>query len=171
MGLALNILGKKFGRLLVMAETNKRTEYGSIIWQCLCECGKTSYHVGYQLKNGSIRSCGCLRKSKDPQTSGLYVMFSDYRYGAKYRGYKFNLTFKQFRNIVEDDCIYCGIEPQKRERKHKFKANGIDRVDNSLGYKLSNVVSCCSDCNKAKNTMVYENFIKWIERIRNYEKK
>jgi 5-methylcytosine-specific restriction endonuclease McrA len=43
--------------------------------------------------------------------------------------------------------------------------SGIDRKDSSKGYILSNVVSCCFTCNKAKGTMSEKEFLEWIDRI------
>lgn len=31
---------------------------------------------------------------------------------------------------------------------------GLDRKDNSLGYIIDNVLPCCGDCNKVRNTVL-----------------
>ena len=31
------------------------------MWKCKCDCGKEHIVVGWRLRNGTIRSCGCLR--------------------------------------------------------------------------------------------------------------
>lgn len=50
-----DISGQKFERLTAI-------EYvGNGKWLCKCDCGNTSVTYGAQLRNGSIRSCGCLR--------------------------------------------------------------------------------------------------------------
>lgn len=46
-----------------------------------------------------------------------------------------------------------------------FVYNGIDRVDNSVGYVLSNCVPCCSTCNRMKGTMSSEEFKEKIKLI------
>jgi len=40
---------------------------------------------------------------------------------------------------------------------------GLDRWDNSRGYFADNVVPCCKDCNRAKNTRTPRAF---VERCR-----
>ena len=52
--------GNQYGRLTVLKEVpNKR---GFATWLCQCECGNTCEIEGHLLRNGSIKSCGCLRK-------------------------------------------------------------------------------------------------------------
>lgn len=37
----MNLLGQEFNELKVIEKTDKRSKYGgSIIWKCLCKCGK-----------------------------------------------------------------------------------------------------------------------------------
>lgn len=55
-----NIKDKQFGRLTAVKPTNKRDSSGSIIWECLCECGSTVYYSVNVLNKGSTQSCGCL---------------------------------------------------------------------------------------------------------------
>ena len=59
----LNIIGKKFNRILVESFShidNKR----SSVWNCLCDCGKKTQIKGYALTTGHTRSCGCFKKDK-----------------------------------------------------------------------------------------------------------
>lgn len=62
-GKKLNLIGKRFGRLLVLKESmlHKR---GKIFWECICDCGNKTTVVGVSLKNGNTKSCGCLCKEK-----------------------------------------------------------------------------------------------------------
>lgn len=57
-----NLLGRKFGRLTVIAEAEPRVyESGrKIRWKCLCECGNYVIVDGSNLCTGHTRSCGCL---------------------------------------------------------------------------------------------------------------
>ena len=70
-----NIVGKKFGRLLVLKEVSqKRDPSGKPRrnYMCLCDCGKCTKVLGENLVSGNTSSCGCLaieltktRNSKD----------------------------------------------------------------------------------------------------------
>ena len=67
--------------------------------------------------------------------------FSYYKTAARKRGLLFALTFKQFMTFWRKDCHYCG-DP--------IETIGLDRVDNTQGYTLANVVPCCGYCNWCK---------------------
>ncbi len=58
---SLSLEQQRFGKLLVVSKsgTDKR---GCILWECLCDCGKTTIVNGAKLKNGHTRSCGCLAR-------------------------------------------------------------------------------------------------------------
>ena len=46
---------------------------------------------------------------------------------------------------------------------------GMDRVDNTVGYSVSNVAPCCTHCNRAKLAMSRTEFFDWIKRVYNYQ--
>lgn len=55
----LNLVGRRFGRLVVLDEADKTTA-GKVRFRCRCRCGNTNVVVGSLLKRGDTRSCGCL---------------------------------------------------------------------------------------------------------------
>ena len=61
---ALNLVGEKFYRLTVIGRApNRGTGLRSKSqWECLCECGNTCVVLGYVLKSGNTKSCGCWKK-------------------------------------------------------------------------------------------------------------
>lgn len=59
-----DLLNKKFGRLLVIKETNKRADGGSIVWKCKCDCGNIVEVSSKRLINKIQESCGCLQKER-----------------------------------------------------------------------------------------------------------
>jgi hypothetical protein len=53
-----DLTGKRFGKLVAIKPTgNKRRQY--IEWECLCDCGNTTYVTSGDLNYGSVISCGC----------------------------------------------------------------------------------------------------------------
>lgn len=55
-----NLLGQRFGKLVVIEETLQRKEK-NIIWKCECDCGNISYVRGHNLLSGDTTSCGCIK--------------------------------------------------------------------------------------------------------------
>ncbi len=55
-----SLQGLKFGRLLVVSE-HGRSNDNKVVWNCLCDCGKTANVRSTHLKGGRVKSCGCLR--------------------------------------------------------------------------------------------------------------
>lgn len=53
--------GNRYGRLTVLelAEKSRR-----VIWKCLCDCGKETEVDAGNLRSGSTKSCGCMRKKR-----------------------------------------------------------------------------------------------------------
>lgn len=56
----LDLTGMKFGRLTVI-RTASREHARPTKWLCLCECGKETTVTVQRLRNGTTKSCGCLR--------------------------------------------------------------------------------------------------------------
>lgn len=52
-----DLAGRVFGRLLVL-ERDGRPE----MWRVLCSCGRRMSVVGYSMKIGDTKSCGCIKK-------------------------------------------------------------------------------------------------------------
>ena len=60
-----DLSGNKYGKLTVLHRTtNQITKSGhiNVMYECRCECGNISVVRATALKNGSIQSCGCVRK-------------------------------------------------------------------------------------------------------------
>lgn len=57
---AMSIIGDRFGRLIVTAQAEGNGRQSR--WHCRCDCGGTRIAVGSELRNGYVKSCGCLRR-------------------------------------------------------------------------------------------------------------
>lgn len=96
MGKKINMLGKRFGRLIVIKENSKGSNGGLRYW-CKCDCGNEKEINGYSLRIGETQSCGCLNReiiSKPNKVRGtkLYGIYM----GIKRRCY--NLNAKEYKN-------------------------------------------------------------------------
>ena len=56
---AKDLTGQRFGRLVVIAPTERRYNR-SIIWLCECDCGNKTEVTANNLLNLNTKSCGCL---------------------------------------------------------------------------------------------------------------
>lgn len=45
--------------------------------------------------------------------------------------------------------------------------NGVDRINNSIGYVIENCVPCCRQCNRSKDILNQKEFYEWIMRLFN----
>ncbi len=99
--------------------------------------------------------------------ASLKRAISRMRLKAKQRGYSWELSYREAKVLVTQDCYYCGRQPSNYY--HKPRANGgsfytgLDRVDNSKGYTLDNVVPCCKWCNYGKRDRTVA---EWIEHCK-----
>ena len=173
----INIEGQKFNKLTVIKKTIKDAA-GSYFWLCKCECGKEVEVRVTHLKHDYIKSCGCLQKEhigrlcgKNKFESGIAdrnSIYGKYRGKALKKGLEYALTMEQFEFLTSSNCYYCGIMPlQKSGGKYNgiYLYNGIDRVDNSIGYIFKNCVACCKHCNFSKRDRSQQEFHEWIDRV------
>lgn len=63
MGKKLNLIGQKFGKLLVIQELDEKTKAGKTRFRCLCDCGNYHDVVGSSLKSGLVKTCGHCKSS------------------------------------------------------------------------------------------------------------
>ena len=193
---AIECIGKSFTRLTVESVDYIRKNNTNIATaKCNCTCGKQVNIAVYNLKNGTTKSCGCLRD----ETSGSRIAnmnaakemdgtFRDPKSGSAirvYRDHHYNdgdLSFEEFLKLSQQECFYCGTPPsqvynthiynkyssKERVEQGNFIYNGLDRVDNTINHIKSNLVPCCWDCNRAKLKRTKEDFLNWICKVYNY---
>ena len=56
-----NLIGQRFGKLVVIDETDRRSCGGNVIWKCLCDCGRETFVDTGSLRSGNTKSCGCMQ--------------------------------------------------------------------------------------------------------------
>lgn len=177
--LKYNLVGQRFTRLVVKGLSEKRV-FGGVVWDCKCDCGNEVEAAQSNLIKRITKSCGCLttekrrnRTIKPFGESTKNFAYIRYKYGASKRGLEFSLTFEECMAMFSSNCFYCNAEPSNVIKSNynngDFIYNGIDRVDNNLGYVASNVVPCCKQCNNAKWILSKDEFLKLIKRIFEYK--
>lgn len=133
------LLGQTFDKLKVVkfAGQNKK---GKSLWDCKCSCGKTKTVLGYHLKSGATRSCGCLVGDKNPLKDDRHPFYRSWEamkrrcdvktdkqykdYGG--RGITYSLNWKRFPGFYKD------MFPTYK------KGLTIDRINNNGNYSKEN---------------------------------
>ena len=157
-------------------------------WNALCtNCGK-EFIVTSKFLASNIMSCGCYRKECDKRfaknfaganklpdgTSGFNILYNEYKRSAERRDLKFNIDIDKFKELTKSDCHYCGELPTKISfdsntlKTTGYIYNGLDRVDSKKDYTEDNVVPCCSDCNYAKRSRGYKEYINHVIKSAKY---
>ena len=117
-----DLVGKRFGRLIVVKRVENIRGYAG--WLCKCDCGGTKKVDTYGLNCGRVRSCGCLeqenreiRKSFDEYIGKRYAhLLILEEYPTKSNEMRKvvcqcdcgNITVVQFNNLIHGHTKSCG---------------------------------------------------------------
>lgn len=188
--------GKRIRNFVVVQKTKRKKQRADgrklYLYKCQCNCGKkfeaTAAQFEYifgckdcskqhhyelavknatttKLKNPSRRTP--LSKLYPESYGGIRGSYANYiinwiKSTATKRELLWNLDPIEAFELIQKPCHYCGIEVQFPETR-----NGLDRIDNTIGYVANNVVPCCYPCNIAKHEMSQIDFKKHIVNIYN----
>jgi hypothetical protein len=145
----IDLTNQVFGRLTVIERAENNQNHPR--WLCRCTCGNEKVILGFHLRSGTTKSCGCLSVEKTVArttvhghkrkcaTSGIYRTWASiitrctnpniphyHLYGG--RGITVCDRWKQsFESFLED----VGERPSPD--------HSIDRIDNNRGYEPGNV--------------------------------
>lgn len=133
---------KEYDRLYRLANKDKFREWG-----------KKSYNIHREKRIKEANDWRLNNPERHMTTRRAYVKtprgrLSTVKASSKTRGIDYFLTDDEALVILSTPCFYCG-SPEV----------GIDRIDSSKGYLLSNCTSCCAMCNYMKRTYSIEQFI------------
>jgi hypothetical protein len=145
-----DLLGQRFGRLLVIASANQ-DKHGHPQWKCRCDCGRYIIRLAYNLSTGNTKSCGCYNIDRIRERS--------FKHGETERGVEskeYTVWKGMKRRCLDSQCSryedYGGRGIQVCEWwMHNFAAfladvgrapgpeYSIDRIDNDGNYEPGNV--------------------------------
>lgn len=141
-----DITGRVFGRLTVIERAGSANNRA--LWRCRCECGNEHITQGQRLRNGKVKSCGCLRAERVK----LYrLTHGDARKGMRTRLHRiWTNMLARCRNTTNPAFDRYGgrgitIEwPNYETFRDWALANGyaddlsVDRIDNDGPYSPNN---------------------------------
>lgn len=137
------------------------------------KCGKDfdTFNTRYNKASKICKECAQIQKNQDAKrvdrernykkehAQNLEQYYKVYITKASVRDCGlFNIDFDTFCAIVTAPCYYCRYI-------HDDETNGIDRLNNDIGYTKENCVPCCSTCNRMKHYYHPSFFIKKCKQI------
>lgn len=167
-----DLTNKRNDKLLYLEKVNNK-------WKCICDCGNIVYHDAKDFTKS--RSCGCMvreaSKINIQKAINKQIEKTDKLAHIRKQYKKIyndgDVTFDDFLELSQKNCYYCGSPPSnykkcqatRKEFLIDFYYNGLDRIDNTIGHYLTNVVTCCKICNFGKSSMAYNKFINLVKKI------
>ena len=117
--------GNKYGRLTVI-KRGENDKQGNAQWYCQCDCGNPKLYLarGYALRNGHLKSCGCLhletvqKQGISNRKTNKYDLSGEYGIGYTLKGEPFYFDLEDY-NLIKDYCWHIdknGYVVCKREK-------------------------------------------------------
>lgn len=158
-----NIIGLRGGRLTVVSFYQKKNN--KYYWLCVCDCGKTHVARSDAIKDGNVKSCGCLNvenlKSQDnikklgqiSRKHGFTAGIKSQFYRAwdsminrclesnkthKKRYYDRGITVDKKWSTFQQFHNDMYIDYVLHFKKHGKSNTTLDRKDNDKGYSINN---------------------------------
>ncbi len=164
----IDITGQKFGRLTVISHSGSNEDRRSL-WLCKCDCdGKEVTVTGKELRNGSVKSCGCLSREISSKNGKLnkkyntYDLTGEYGIGYTQKDEPFYFDLEDF-DLIKDYCwfitkkekmVYGGLG-SKRILLHRLVMDCPDdmQVDHLYQLRYDNRKSQLRIVNNSQNQM------------------
>ena len=70
--IVIDLTGQRFGSLVVIRKTEKRKRK-EVLWECLCDCGRTKLVATAGLRKRNVVSCGCRFNPRKRDSSGVIL--------------------------------------------------------------------------------------------------
>lgn len=123
---AQDLTGQRFGRLVVVA---RRKVGKHAKWECDCDCGRSTFVFGFNLKAGRTKSCGCLEK--EYQHASKPKEFIDIA-GQRFGGWvALSLSRRQGGRQLWLCRCDCGVE------REVWKGNLLRGTSKSCGCRIA----------------------------------
>lgn len=146
----VDLTGKRFGRLTVIAQApSRKTESGRsiVVWECMCDCGNTTFVDSRHFHGRITKSCGCLKRETAGNQSITHGL-SGSRLSRIWRGMKvrcYDKNHSNYKYYGGRGIFICDKWVNDFKSFYDWSmANGyrddlsIDRIDNDKGYSPDN---------------------------------
>lgn len=159
-----NLVGKKYGRLLVIKRM--KSVNGKAKWLCKCDCGNECVVYATSLKSGNTQSCGCYKRENAKKLYST-VRQNDKRLYAVWNGIKQRCTNPNntaYHNYGGRGIKICNEWANNYKSFYDWaisagykKGKEIDRIDNNGNYEPDNCrfVDEETQANNKRNVRLY----------------
>ena len=169
----IDMVGKKFGRLLVVSYSHLDS-YRCAHWNVVCSCGKNAIISGCSLRAGQTKSCGCLRNELCSERAKAMVgelspSWNKNRTDEERVADRSYLEYSEWRTkVFERDNFTC----QKcAEVGGNLNAHHIEGYSNNIELRteVSNGKTLCYNCHMdyhhqyGRKNSTSKKFNKWIK--------
>lgn len=133
------LVGKKFGRLLVIEEAG-RNKHRDVLWKCQCDCGNVAIACGATLKRGDKKSCGCLEIESRITHGGTHLLSYRVWNNMIHRcTYSRHASYKNYGGRGITVCKrWLRFEKFLEDMGERPKGLTIERIDNNGNYEPKN---------------------------------
>lgn len=195
----IDLRGQTFGFLKVLENVGNKPNDKHIFWKCFCDpklggCGNSIETSSAHLRNGSTKSCGCLRvitsKKNKGRMKGVYenkkswnwkgyesiskTYFESLRNSAGSRVHNFSITMKYIWELLVKQNFKCALSGLdiclQRASADRNATASLDRIDSSKGYIEGNVQWVHKDINRIKNNLSEEKLFEYCKQIVQHKK-
>jgi hypothetical protein len=177
-----DLIGQRFGKLIVEKETIKTYKNGAKVnaWICQCDCGNTSVCTTSILKTGHSSSCGCQRlvviNHSYKDITGTW--YGNAKKNARRNNFEFSLTKEYLQELLEKQNYRCALTnlplhiKKIRSCKEYYQDTtaSLDRIDNTKGYVEGNVQFLHKHINYMKWTHDQQYFIELCQLVSEHNK-
>lgn len=184
-----DLTGRRYTRLTVTGLSRLRSSSGTILWNCLCDCGNKVRVRSASLNNGNTKSCGCLKinnlkginnyqAQRMLKDYGVWISSRDPFYvratqmWGRIREYRIPTDFD---SIVDIAAFLKQITPKKcpvfkvplttgKQTTHKWSPSA-DRIDPTKGYTRDNIQVISQFANVMKQNATgreLKQFARWV---------
>lgn len=175
----VEMVGRRFSRLVVIDQAQPSTSDGKTRWVCLCDCGTQKIVCRSNLVNGSTQSCGCLLREaaalrlstrlkgkRSKGWKGIGEMSASFWgqicSGARSRGLPVEITHQEAWDLFqaqEGKCALTGLTLEFPKVGKRSGSASLDRVDSGKGYVTGNIQWVDKRIQQMKWNLPQEDFV------------